>query len=439
MPNGQIYDVQGSESVLSVETDIESLRRRRLQPQLNFAGIVRMNLYHSGYVKEVAEPKVTPNTRSDWIDHAKQLISFKQFETKDTETTVYSAMLAQHVVHQSNTPDELVEKRQPNLDDAFDLVRNYGARAANLKLVVFPEFFLTGPVSPLGSKLGYIADKIGVTFPGYEMDQIARFASEINAFVAGGVFEYDPKWPQRFFNTAFIYDPSGNLIHRYRKIHCGDAMGFLSDTTPGSVYDQYIDMYGYEYLFPVADTEIGRLATTICFDINFPETFRALANRGAEVILHPTSEPHGAHRNGWDSARRSRAFENFAYVLSCGHGGEYFLNGRVSPSSRARGYSKIINFDGTVQAEADTSGQVPVSGNIDLNALRKARAGIQANPLIWDNPIVYAEEYGKTPRGLPNNIWTDDPLGNPYYAGSQIKKVVDQYLQEGIFVAPKSN
>ena len=100
---------------------------------------------------------------------------------------VYGAMLGQHVVHQSNTPDQLIERRQTNLDDAFDLVRNYGARAANLKLGVFPEFFLTGPVSPLGHKLGHISDKIGVTFPGPEMDQIAAFAQEICAYVSGGV------------------------------------------------------------------------------------------------------------------------------------------------------------------------------------------------------------------------------------------------------------
>ena len=215
-------------------------------------------------------------------------------------------------------------------------------------------------------------------------------------------------------------------------------MGFLPDTTPGSVFDQYVDKYGYEHLFPVADTPIGRLATTICFDNNFPETYRAMAQRGAEVILHPTSEPHGAHRMGWDAARRMRAFENVAYVISAGHGGEYFLPGRISPSSRGRGYSKIINFDGSVQAEADTAGQVPLGGMIDLRALRQARADLKANVALWDDAVVYAAEYGKTPRGLPNNLWPDDPLGNPYFGGAEIKKVAAAYVDAGIFVAPQA-
>lgn len=438
-PQGKAVSVVGAESYVRVDVDIEALRRKRSGPALNFPTIVRMNLYAPGYKVEASTPRPSPQTRKDWLFEGARKAEALPKPPVGKEVSAYSAMVAQHVVHQSHKPEQLVECRQPNLDDAFDLVRNYGARAANLKLVVFPEFFLTGPVSPLGQKLGHIADKIGVTFPGPEMDQIAAFAQEIGAYVSGGVFEYDPDWPDRFFNTAFIYDPSGNLIHRYRKIHCGDAMGFLPDTTPGSVFDQYVDKYGYEHLFPIVDTPIGCLATTICFDNNFPETYRAMARRGAEIILHPTSEPHGSHRAGWDAARRMRAFENVAYVLSAGHGGEYFLPDRPVPSSRGRGYSKIINFDGSVQAEADTAGQVPLSGMIDLRALRQARADLQANIALWDDAVVYAHEYAETPRGLPNNLWPDDPLGNPYLGGVEIKKVIASYAKEGIFVAPKGD
>ncbi len=435
-PQGDPLAVQGEESYVRADIDIGGLRRKRAAPPLNFAAIVRMNLYAPGYKAEASDPKLSPSTRKAWIEQGQTRAAAQVRSCLTEETTTYGALLGQHVVYQSNTPDELVERRQLNLDDAFDLVRNYGARAPNLKLVVFPEFFLTGPVSPLGQKLGHIADKIGVTFPGPEMDQVAAFAQETGTYVSGGVFEYDPEWPDRFFNTAFIYDPAGNLIHRYRKIHCGDAMGFLPDTTPGSVFDQYVDKYGYEYLFPVAKTPIGRLGTAICFDNNFPETYRALARRGAEVILHPTSEPHGAHRKGWDAARRMRAFENVAYVLSCGHGGEYFLPDCSVPSARARGYSKIINFDGSVQAVADTAGQVPLGGVINLGALRAARADLQANVALWDDAVVYAAEYGKASRGLPNNLWPDDPLGNPYLGGVEVKKVIQTYIEQGIFVAP---
>jgi len=435
---GEPLSVKGAESYLKADIDIEDLRRRRLSPRLNFISIVRMNLYAAGYAKEQGRARLSPITRKAWIAEAKARVAASAKPPHPKSVDSYGVLLCQHVVHQSTSPDQLVPKRQKNLDDAFDLIRSYGARSPDLKLVVFPEFFLTGPVSPLGHKLGHIADKIGVTFPGVEMDQIAAFASEYKCYVSGGVFEYDPDWPERFFNTAFIYDDAGKLIHKYRKIHCGDTMGFLPVTTPGSLYDRYVDKYGYESLFPVADTPIGRLATVICFDNNFPETHRAMVARGAEIIIHPTSEPHGAHRGGWDAARQMRGFENTAYVLSCGHGGEYFLDGRAAPSARARGYSKIVNFDGRIQGEADTAGQVPLAGTIDLKALRRARANIQANVGLWDDPVVYAADYAASPRGLPNNLWADDPLGNPYYGGVEIRKVAQAYVREGIFVAPIS-
>jgi predicted amidohydrolase len=435
---GEPLSVRGAESYLKTDIDIEDLRRRRLSPRLNFISIVRMNLYAAGYAKEQGKARPSPTTRKGWIAEAKSRVAASAKPPHPKSVDSYGVLLCQHVVHQSTAADQLVPKRQKNLDDAFGLIRSYGARSPDLKLVVFPEFFLTGPVSPLGHKLGHIADKIGVTFPGREMDQIAAFAQEYKCYVSGGVFEYDPAWPSRFFNTAFIYDDTGKLIHKYRKIHCGDTMGFLPVTTPGSLYDQYVQKYGYESLFPVADTPIGRLATVICFDNNFPETHRALAARGAEVIIHPTSEPHGAHRGGWDAARQVRGLENTAYVLSCGHGGEYFLDGRAAPSARARGYSKIVNFDGVIQSEADTAGQVPLAGTIDLLALRRARADIQAHLRIWDDAVVYAADYAASPRGLPNNLWADDPLGNPYWAGAEIKKVAQAYVRQGIFVAPTS-
>jgi predicted amidohydrolase len=433
---GEPISVRGAESYLKANIDIEDLRRRRMSPRLNFISIVRMNLYAPGYTKEQGKARPSPNTRTGWIAEARARVAAAAKPNHPKTLDSYGVLLCQHVVHQSTLAEDLVPKRQRNLDDAFDLIRSYGARASDLKLVVLPEFFLTGPVSPLGAKLGHIADKVGVTFPGREMDQIAAFAAEYKCYVSGGVFEYDPEWPNRFFNTAFIYDDSGKLIHKYRKIHCGDAMGFLPVTTPGSVYDKYVARYGYENLFPVVDTPIGRLATVICFDNNFPETHRAMATRGAEVIIHPTSEPHGAHRGGWDAARRMRGFENTAYVLSCGHGGEYFLDGRIAPSARARGYSKIVNFDGSLQAEADTAGQVPLAGTIDLMALRRARADIQGHIKIWDDAVVYAADYAAQPRGLPNNLWTDDPLGNPYFAGAEIKKVAQNYVAAGTFVPP---
>lgn len=425
------------ESFIVADTDIETLRRRRQEPMGNLPAIVRMRLYAKGYADAASNAPPSPKTRDAWIAEGRERVS-ATVESKVPESDRidrYDVVLGQTVTQVSMKAGDLLENRQRNLDNALYVVAPF-SKSPGVKLVVFPEFFLTGAVSPLGSRSGHIADKIGISFPGPEADQLAKFAQDNNTYVAGGVFEYDPTWPNRFFNSAFIFNDSGDLIHLYRKIHCADAFGRLPDTTPGSVYTEYVDRYGYDHLFPVADTPLGQLCTVICFDMNFGETHRAMVKRGAEVIIHPTSEPHNVRRRGWDIARHVRAFENTAYLLTAGHGGEFRGDGLGFPGAMQRGYSKVVNFDGSLQCIVDGPGAVPLVGSLDMTALRKARADIKTNLAAWDDPVVYAHKYAEE-RGLANDLWPDDPMGNPYEDAAQIKKVIDIYKRDGVYIAPQ--
>ena len=74
------------------------------------------------------------------------------------------------------------------------------------------------------------------------------------------------------------------------------------------VYDEYLKKYGIDAVFPVVDTEIGRLGSSICYDMNFPEVFRALAMKGAEVIIH-----NGADRFPYVKAARSTRIDVMSY------------------------------------------------------------------------------------------------------------------------------
>jgi len=429
-----------NESFIIGDIDIESLRRRRKEPMGNLPAIVRMRLYSPGYMNEKDDRKQSPSSRKEWIVEANNRLSSLVSEPLEKKNKIdrYDVLLGQTITHQATKPDELLDCRKINLDNALNLARPF-SMSPGVKLVAFPEFFLTGAVSQLGANSGHIAEKIGISFPGPEADKIAKFAQDCNAYVAGGVFEYDPSWPNRFFNSAFIFDDTGNLIHLYRKIHCADVFGRLPDTTPGSVFTEYIDRYGYEHLFPVAETKIGKLCTVICFDMNFGETHRAMVKRGAEIIIHPTAEPHNIRRRGWDLARHVRAFENTAYLLTAGHGGEFRgKNGPVYPGSMSRGYSKVINFDGTLQCVADSPGAVPLVGSLDLKSLRRSRNEITSNLSLWDNPSVYADSYSKN-RGLPNDIWAEDPMKNPYENSCEINKVLEIYKQERIYIEPEDS
>lgn len=423
------------EAFFTADIDLESLRRRRQEPMGNFPATVRMPLYGPGYKAKAGAPRPSPATRDGWLkEFAARVAAQPKPAAKPAPIDRYEVVLSQCVSARSATADELLENRMRNLNAAIEVV-NSAARSPAVKLVVFPEFFVTGATSPLGNNSAHIAHLIGITFPGPEADRLAKFAQDTKSYVAGGVFEYDPSWPSRFFNSAFIFDDTGKLIHLYRKIHCGDVFGMLPDTTPGSIYDQYVQKYGYEHLFPVADTPIGMLATKVCFDMNFPETSRGFTTRGAEVIIHPTSEPHNIRRRAWDMGRHTRAFENTAYIVTCGHGGEYRPGGLTPYTMFNRGYSKVVNFDGTLQTVADGPGAVPLQGSIDLKALRAARQNPKAHIAAWDDAVVYEAMYNSG-RGMPNNIWADHPEINPYEKAEQMKKVIARYNADGVFIKP---
>jgi predicted amidohydrolase len=280
-------------------------------------------------------------------------------------------------------------------------------------------------------------DHVGLTIDGWAIEKLGEFAQRFNIFVSGQMLESDPKWPGRIFNTAFILNDSGDVIHRYRKIQCADTFGAFPSTTPGSILSRYLDLYGYEGLFPVCDTKLGRLATAVCFDMNFPELHRAFALRGADLLLHPTAEPYNLRRAAWENMRQVRAYENCMYILSAALGGEFWDPHATLPTLNGRGHSKIVRFDGLVQAVADGPGPVMLSGQIDLKELRTARARLRSNLVLWDDPEVYGHVYASRV-GIPDDL-ADEPGINPYAGGKAMMEVIERYAREGIFVRPSSS
>ncbi len=140
--------------------------------------------------------------------------------------------------------------------------------------------------------------------------------------------------------------------------------------TPHDVWDRYVDLYGIEGVFPVADTEIGKLACCASEEILFPEIARALALRGAEVLLHPTSEVASPELTPKEIARRARAIENLMYVISANTGGIY---GEGIPGNSVDGMSKIVDYKGRVLVSADVGETMVANAEIDLAALRANR------------------------------------------------------------------
>lgn len=232
----------------------------------------------------------------------------------------------------------------------------------SLKLVVLPEYFMTG--YPVGETIDSWADKAAIAVGGPEYEALSTVAQKHGIFLAGNAYETDEHFPGFYFQVCFIIDPSGEVILRYRRLISMFA------PTPHDVWDKYLEIYGLDGVFPVADTAIGKLSCCASEEILFPEITRAHALRGAEVILHSTSEIASPDLTPKDIAKRARAIENLVYVVSANSGGLY---GEGIPANSVDGMSKIVDYKGNVLISAQTGETMVANAEIDLAALRANR------------------------------------------------------------------
>lgn len=245
---------------------------------------------------------------------------------------------------------------------ALQIRASKGFIGADARLFVLPEYFLTG--FPMGDAIDAWARKAALTIDGVEYAALCKVATDNGIFLSGNAYELDDNFPDIYFQTSFVIDPVGEVVLRYRRLVS------MFSPTPHDVWDKYLDLYGAEAVFPVADTAIGKLAACASEEILYPEITRAHALRGAEVILHSTSETGSPELTPKDIAKRARAVENLAYVVSANSGG---LSGAAIPSSSTDGMSKIIDYKGLVLANAGFGESMVANAEIDLAALRRYR------------------------------------------------------------------
>jgi formamidase len=146
------------------------------------------------------------------------------------------------------------------------------------------------------------------------------------------------------FNTTALVGPGG-VLAKYRK---------LNTWIPWEVHTSPHDLPDYpDEIFPVVDTEIGKLGVAICYDWLFPETLRELAFRGAEVLIRVSAymDPWGTQQpmDWWTSVNRTRALENTAYVVAANQGAEM----QNYPPFSWPGGSMVVDYDGRILAQVD--------------------------------------------------------------------------------------
>ena len=243
-------------------------------------------------------------------------------------------------------------------------------------------------------------------------------AQEYSLYIAGGgVIEKLPQFPDRWFNTAFIIGPSGDVILKYHKWHIPASIGL--GTSPHDMLDEYSAVFGNDIKtrFPVVDTEIGKLGCMTCHDGATPEVSRALAFNGCEVICHPGAiqEVEGVSKpwDFWVFTRRTRAHDNMCYLLGSNWGS---VNYDFYPKAFCPGNSMIIDYTGMVLREAPYPAEQLIAATIDIEGLREHRTIANHNMWIDVRTEGFREMYehsiyppnlfppGKPPRTLADKI-----------------------------------
>ncbi len=293
------------------------------------------------------------------------------------------------------------------------------------RLIVLPEYFLTG--FPLSESLSVWTEKACLEFAGPEYESLGQIAQKHRIFLAGNAYEQDANFPGLYFQTCFVIDPGGTVVLRYRRLNSMFA------PTPHDVWDKYLDCYGLEGVFPVARTDIGNLAAIASDEILFPELARCLALRGAEILLHSTSEVYGQARSPKEAAKVSRAVENMAYVISANSAG---ITNSPIPQSSVDGGSKIIDYRGLVLAETGPGESMAAFAEIDLAALRRyrRRPGL-TNLLARQRLEAYAQDYSQG-HVYPANTMLDGNVERTHFIQTQqaaIARLIESGVIEGDF------
>jgi len=246
-------------------------------------------------------------------------------------------------------------------DDVADNLSRAAAMAAEAAvdsdLVILPEY-----VQFRGTAAGFRASAAPI--PGPTTEPFAAVAREHGVWVLAGSHAEASGDPQRPYNTAALFDRAGALVATYRKLHLFDV---AVDDGPSDSESARVTQGDRAVVASVDGVGLGM---TICYDLRFPELYRALAGAGASVLAVPAVFTERTGRDHWEPLLRARAIENGAWVLAagaCGHGGP----GAIP----AWGHSMVVDPWGRVIATAG-SGEAIVRAEIDISLSDAARRQI---------------------------------------------------------------
>jgi nitrilase len=243
----------------------------------------------------------------------------------------------------------------PNLATAGRLIAE--AAASGAQLVALPEYFPLIGASDVDRLAARESEGSGPI-----QDFLAAAAREHGIWLVGGSIPLLAEDPAKLRNSSLVFDPQGKRVARYDKIH---LFGFRKGSES---YDEAATIERGNQVVAF-DTPLGRVGLAICYDLRFPELFRAMGP--LDLLVLPAAFTETTGRAHWEMLLRARAVENQCYLLASAQGG-------LHPTGRmTHGNSMIVDPWGEVLARID-KGEGVVVAELDPQRISDTRASLPA-------------------------------------------------------------
>jgi len=172
---------------------------------------------------------------------------------------------------------------------------------------------------------------------------LSQLAKRFKVYLVAGTIPLLANSGDKFTNTSCTFDPSGQMLGRYDKIHLFDVN--VSDNTNSYCESRYTQA-GTE--ISVVNTDFANIGLSVCFDLRFPTLFQQLSKSGADIITIPSAFTKVTGKAHWQTLLQARAIENQVYIIAAGQEGVH-ENGRET-----WGHSMIINPWGEIEKSIAT-------------------------------------------------------------------------------------